>query len=55
MGPSITPYTRKLARKSHCKSRLGCQNCKRRRVKISCFALLLVSKTTELTEPVSVR
>ncbi|KAB8247759.1 C6 transcription factor [Aspergillus flavus] len=33
MGPSITPYTRKLARKSHCKSRLGCQNCKRRRVK----------------------
>ncbi|KAE8335878.1 hypothetical protein BDV24DRAFT_168797 [Aspergillus arachidicola] len=33
MGPSITPYTRKLARKSHRKSRLGCQNCKRRRVK----------------------
>ncbi|KAB8278537.1 C6 transcription factor [Aspergillus minisclerotigenes] len=33
MGLSITPYTRKLARKSHRNSRLGCQNCKRRRVK----------------------
>ncbi|PYI19058.1 hypothetical protein BO99DRAFT_334117 [Aspergillus violaceofuscus CBS 115571] len=33
MAPSITPYTRKLARKTHRKSRFGCRNCKRRRIK----------------------
>ncbi|OJZ85799.1 hypothetical protein ASPFODRAFT_189491 [Aspergillus luchuensis CBS 106.47] len=33
MGASLTPYTQKLSRKSHRKSRLGCKNCKRRRVK----------------------
>ncbi|RAH47384.1 Zn(II)2Cys6 transcription factor domain-containing protein [Aspergillus brunneoviolaceus CBS 621.78] len=31
--PSITPYTQKLARKTHRKSRYGCRNCKRRRIK----------------------
>ncbi|PYH42151.1 Zn(II)2Cys6 transcription factor domain-containing protein, partial [Aspergillus saccharolyticus JOP 1030-1] len=33
MAPTITPYTQKLARKTHRKSRLGCRNCKRRRIK----------------------
>ncbi|PWY78990.1 hypothetical protein BO83DRAFT_356529 [Aspergillus eucalypticola CBS 122712] len=33
MGASLTPYTQKLSRKGHRKSRLGCKNCKRRRVK----------------------
>ncbi|XRM45013.1 transcription factor [Aspergillus tubingensis] len=33
MGASLTPYTQKLSRKGHRKSRLGCKTCKRRRVK----------------------
>ncbi|PYI01887.1 C6 transcription factor [Aspergillus sclerotiicarbonarius CBS 121057] len=33
MASSITPYTRKLSRKSHRKTRSGCKNCKRRRIK----------------------
>ncbi|OJJ68823.1 hypothetical protein ASPBRDRAFT_46103 [Aspergillus brasiliensis CBS 101740] len=33
MGASLAPYTQKSSRKSHRKSRLGCKNCKRRRVK----------------------
>ncbi|GFF62335.1 hypothetical protein IFM60648_00596 [Aspergillus lentulus] len=33
MPPRLGPYTGKVSRRSHQKSRLGCQNCKRRRVK----------------------
>ncbi|PWY78026.1 hypothetical protein BO94DRAFT_603768 [Aspergillus sclerotioniger CBS 115572] len=33
MGSSITLYTRKLSRRSHRKTRSGCQNCKRRKIK----------------------
>ncbi|PYH81061.1 hypothetical protein BO82DRAFT_384049 [Aspergillus uvarum CBS 121591] len=33
LDPSITPYTRTQARKTHRKSRLSCRNCKRRRIK----------------------
>ncbi|KAK1147067.1 transcription factor [Aspergillus melleus] len=34
MPRSLTPYTKKLARKTHRKSRLGCRNCKRRKIKV---------------------
>ncbi|KAL2012225.1 hypothetical protein VTN00DRAFT_4943 [Thermoascus crustaceus] len=33
MPPRVGPYTGKVSRRSHQKSRLGCRNCKRRRVK----------------------
>ncbi|RWQ98637.1 putative C6 transcription factor [Paecilomyces variotii] len=33
MSARVGPYTAKASRRSHHKSRLGCQNCKRRRIK----------------------
>ena len=34
MSPRVGPYTAKLSRQPHSKSRLGCRNCKRRKVKV---------------------